>query len=258
MFGPYGLPVSEMGSFSSSVRVVTPSNVVHNLQSAREAGAKVILRLTAVDLENSNGTFSLTKWKAAVDRYASMDLSGYVRDGTFAGHLLVLSPDDARRWGGQRISHATLDEMARYSRSRWSAVPTLVEADAAWLGTTTSWSWLDAVWAIYGASAGDAATWVGRQATAAGRAGLGILVGMNVLNGGTSASGIPGTQDGKYAMSATQLRSWGSTLVADSRACGLVLQRYEARYFDRTDITGAIAELGRKAGDRQATSCKRR
>jgi hypothetical protein len=148
--------------------------------------------------------------------------------------------------------------MARYSRSRWSPVPTLVKADATWLGTTTSWSWLDAVWAVYSASAGDAATWVGREATAAGRAGLGILLGMNVLNGGTSASGIPGTQDGKYAMSATQLRSWGSTLVADSRACGLVLQRYEARYFDRTDITGAIAELGRKAGDRQATSCKRR
>ena len=148
--------------------------------------------------------------------------------------------------------------MARYSRSRWSAVPTLVEADAAWLATTTSWSWLDAAWAVYSASEGDAATWVGRQASAAGRARLAIMIGMNVLNGGTSASGIPGTQAGKYAMSATQLRNWGAALVADSRACGLVLQRYEARYFDRTDITGAIAELGRKAGDRQATSCKRR
>jgi hypothetical protein len=258
MFGPYGLPVSEMGSFSSSVRVVTPRNVVSNLQSARQGGAKVILRMTAVDLENSNGTFSLTKWKAAVDRFASVDLSSYVRDGTMAGHLLVLSPDDAKRWGGQRISHATLDEMARYSRSRWSAVPTLVEADAAWLATTTSWSWLDAAWAVYSGAAGDAATWVGRQASAAGRARLGIMVGMNVLNGGTSASGIAGTQAGKYAMSATQLRGWGSTLVADSRVCGLVLQRYESRYFGRTDIASAVAELGRKAADRQATSCKRR
>ena len=258
LFGPYGLPMSDMGSFNSSIRVVAPDNVVDNLQSARKAGAKVVLRLAAGDLQNSNGTFSLTKWKAAVDRAAHADLSSYVRDGTFAGHLLILSPDVAGRWGGQRISHATLDEMARYSRSRWGAVPTIVEADAAWLGTTTAWSWLDGVWAIYSASAGDAATWVGRQASAAGRARLGIMLGMNVLNGGTSASGIRGTQPGKYAMSATQLRNWGATLVADNRACGLALQRYEASYFERTDVTGALAELGRKAEGRQALSCRKR
>jgi hypothetical protein len=209
-------------------------------------------------VQNGDGTFSLTKWKAAVDRFSSVDLSSYVRDGTFAGHLLVLSPDDARRWGGQRIPHSTLDEMARYSRSRWSAVPTLVESDAAWLGTTTSWSYLDAVWAVYGASAGDVAMWVGRQASAAGRARLGIVIGMNVLNGGTSPSGIPGTQAGKYAMSATQLRNWGSVLVADTRTCGFVLHRYESRYFGRTDIAGAVAELGRKAEERQAASCRKR
>jgi hypothetical protein len=258
MFGPYGLPMGQMGSFSSAIRVVTPTNVLANLQAARQSGARVILRLTAVDLQNSNGSFSLTKWKAAVDRFAKVDLSSYVSDGTFAGHLLVQSPDQAGSWGGQRISHATLDEMARYSRSRWAAVPTVVEADAAWLATTTSWSWLDGVWAIYGAGDGDAATWVGRQASAADRARLGIMLGLNVLNGGTSASGIKGTQPGRYAMSATQLRNWGAVLVADSRACGLALQRYEARYFGRTDIAGALGELGRKAEARQVASCRRR
>ena len=192
MFGPYGLPMSEMGSFNSSIRVVAPDNVVDNLQSARKAGAKVILRLAAGDLQNSNGTFSLTKWKAAVDRAAQADLSSYVRDGTFAGHLLILSPDVAGRWGGQRISHATLDEMARYSRSRWGAVPTIVEADAAWLGTTTAWSWLDGVWAIYSASAGDAATWVGRQASAAGRARLGIMLGHERAQRGDQRQRDPG------------------------------------------------------------------
>jgi hypothetical protein len=79
---------------------------------------------------------------------------------------------------------------------------------------------------------------------------------MNVLNGGTSASGIAGTQQGKYAMSATQLRTWGSALVAESRACGFVLQRYEERYFGRSDVSGALAELGRKAAARQAPSCR--
>jgi hypothetical protein len=258
LFGPYGAPMSQFGSYSGAIRVVTPTNVVANLQAARQSGAKVILRLTAGDLQNSNGTFSLTKWKAAIDRYARVDLSSFVRDGTFAGHLLIHSPDEAGRWGGQRISHATLDEMARYSRSRWGAVPTIVEADASWLATTTTWSWLDGVWAIYSGASGDPATWVGHQASAAGRARLGIMLGMNVLNGGTSASGIRGTQDGKYAMSVTQLRNWGATLIADSRACGFGLQRYDSGYFGRTDIAGALAELGRKAESRQATSCRKR
>ena len=80
------------------------------------------------------------------------------------------------------------------------------------------------------------------------------MIGMNVLNGGTSASGIAGTQAGKYAMSATQLRNWGSTLVADSRVCGLVLEGYESRYFGRTDIAGAMCLPSSAGGrDRQAT-----
>jgi hypothetical protein len=146
--------------------------------------------------------------------------------------------------------------MARYSRARWTAVPTIVDAEASWLSTTTTWRYLDAATVSYTAAAGDPATWISRQASAAARARLGLLVGMNVLNGGTSASGIAGSQPGKYAMSATQLRNWGSALLAEDRACGLVLQRYDSRYFGRSDVAGAIAELGRKAGEVQASSCR--
>jgi hypothetical protein len=216
----------------------------------------VILRLTAVDLQNSNGTFSLTKWKAAVDRFARVDLSSFVSDGTIAGHLLIVDPDNAGRWGGQRIPHTTLDEMARYSRARWSAVPTIVDAAPAWLSTTTTWRYLDAVTIAYTAAAGDPAAWASRQAGAAAQARLGLLLGMNALNGGTSASGIAGSQPGKYAMSATQLRNWGSILLAEDRACGLVLLRYDSAYFGRTDVAGSLSELRRKAGDLQGASCR--
>lgn len=259
MFGPYNLPMAEMGSYSSAVRVVTPANALTNLRAARQAGAKVILRLTAVDVQNANGTFSLLKWKAAVDRFAKVDLSSYVGDGTFAGHLLIQGPENAGRWGGQRISYATLEEMARYSRERWSGVPTIVESNASWLaGNSTAWRYLDATSVIYSASAGDVGAWVGRQASAAANARLGLVVGMNVVNGGNSASGIPGTLPGRYAMSASQLRSWGSVLVAETRTCGFVLVRYDSRYFGRSDVKGALGDLGEKAGARQAPSCRTR
>ena len=95
-----------------------------------------------------------------------------------------------------------------------------------------------------------------RSAAAKGR--LGLLVGMNVLNGGTSASQLPGTSPGKYAMSATQLRTWGSVLAVHTGVCGLFLSRYDVEYFGRSDIKQAVADLAGKAGARATTSCRSR
>ena len=256
-FGPYGLPTSEMDAFTGSIRGATPGNVLATVVAARQAGAKVILRLTNGDVTNADGTFSLTKWKAAVDRYGSVNLSSYVNDGTIAGHVLVLSPQTAKAWGGRQISHATLEEMARYSRERWPALPTIAHASTSWLaGKSTPWQYLDAASVTYSGAVGDAGAWVTQQASAAGRARLGLLVGMNVLNGGTSASRLAGTTRGKFAMSASQLQSWGSALVANSRVCGLVMSRYDAGYFGRSDVRSAVASLAGKARARSATSCR--
>jgi hypothetical protein len=186
-----------------------------------------------------------------------VDLSSYVSDGTIAGHLLVQKPHDAGAWGGRQIAYATLDEMARYSRLRWPALPTIAHAPLSWLtARTTPWQYLDAASVMYSGSAGDAGAWVGKQASAAGEARLGLLVGMNVLNGGTRASGLAGTTQGKFAMSASQLRTWGSALVAQSRVCGLLMSRYDERYFGRSDVKDAVAVLRDKARTHAATSCR--
>jgi hypothetical protein len=258
-FGPWGLPTSEMASYSGAVRNASPDNVIEALRAARQAGSRVMLRLTGSDLANRDGTFSLTKWKQAVDRYARMDLSSYISDGTFAGHMLAQNPQNAGAWGGEAISHATLDEMARYSRQLWPSVPTLAHAPATWLaGNGAGWKYLDAASVTYSGSSGDPAAWVGNQAGAAGRARLGLLVGMNVLNGGTSPSKLAGTTRGRLAMSASQLESWGSALVAHSRVCGLVLSRYDEGYFGRSDVKTAVAALRDEARARAATSCRTR
>jgi len=255
-FGPYGLPSSQMASFSGAVRGAAPSNVLATATAARRAGARVILRLTGSEVANADGTFSLTKWKASVDRYAGADLSSYVSDGTIAGHLLVMNPQNARAWGGQKISHATLEEMARYSRQRWPGLTTIVHAPLSWLAATPTWAYLDAVSVMYSGSAGDAGAWVGNQAGAAGRARLGLVVTMNVSNGGTSASGLPGSSTGKFAMSASQLRTWGSAIAAQSQVCGLLMSRYDAAYFGRSDVKDAVATVAAKARAHATTPCR--
>jgi hypothetical protein len=57
-------------------------------------------------------------------------------------------------------------------------------------------------------------------------------------------------------MSASQLRTWGSTLVARSGVCGLVMSRYADGYFSRSDVKNAIADVSEKARTRAATSCR--
>jgi hypothetical protein len=79
---------------------------------------------------------------------------------------------------------------------------------------------------------------------------------MNVLNGGTSSSQLPGTTEGEFAMSASQLRAWGSALVAQNRVCGLFMSRYDDRYFGRSDVKEAVSVLADKARAHAATSCR--
>jgi hypothetical protein len=147
--------------------------------------------------------------------------------------------------------------MAHYSRQRWPAIPTIVDAPPSWLrAKTTAWQYLDASSVMYSGAAGDAGAWVGKQASDAVAARLGLLVGMNVLNGGTSSSGLAGTTQGKFAMSASQLRTWGSAILAQSRVCGLMMSRYDEGYFGRSDVKDAVAALGEKARTHAATSCR--
>ncbi len=252
--------MSHIGSFTGGLRSATPGNVLTTAAAARQAGARVVLRLTSSDeVRNSNGTFSLTKWKAAVDRYAGIGLGTYISNGTIAGHMLVQNPANARAWGGQRISYSTLEQMAQYSRQRWPGLTTIVQENASWLaGNPSAWQALDAASSVYSAESGDAGAWISGQASAAGKAKLGLMVSMNVLNGGTAASNLRGTLDGKYAMSASQLRNWGSTLVANSRVCGMLLLRYDDRYFGRSDVRDALRSLAGQAEARAASSCRTR
>jgi hypothetical protein len=258
-FGPYSVTSSAMASFSGAVQAVTPANVLATARAARQAGARLVLRLANGEEENADGTFNLDKWKAAIDRYRSIDLGPFITDGTIMGHLLVQNPQYAERWGNRAIPQATLDEMARYSRGRWPGITTMVQAPARWLADkSTAWQYLDAAAVMYAGSSGDAATWIAAQAAAASDARLGLMVGMNVLNGGTSASGIPGDNDGKYAMSPTQLGTWGAALLTPTRVCGLMLSSYDADYFGRSDVKAAVAKLRDTASTHAGTSCRMR
>jgi hypothetical protein len=147
--------------------------------------------------------------------------------------------------------------MAWYSKQLFPGMPTLVRTVPSWLASASiSCTYLDAGWTRYERGEGDAGDWVTAEAAAAKRKGLGLVVGMNVLDGGDGSSKIAGYTKGKYAMSASELRKHGFELLANSYACALFNWSHDTDYYGRSDIKSAFADLSVKAKAHAKTACR--
>ena len=239
---------------------LSPTNILSLLSDARAKGARVVIKLCMGRdsyVKNSDGTFSLTKWKALVDRYKSVNLAPYIADGTILGHFLIDEPSRASKWGGKIIPQSTVEAMAKYSKQLWPGMTTMVRVVPSWLKSAPiSYTSLDAAWAQYAASKGNVGSWIGAEVTAAKSLGLGLAVGLNVLDGGNGSSGIPGWTAGKRAMSASELRSYGTTLLNQSYSCGFFMWMHDATYYGRSDIKSAMGALSAMARSHAKTSCR--
>jgi hypothetical protein len=237
-----------------------PSNILSKLAAARAKGGRVVIKLCKGKddyVKNADGTFSLSKWKSLVGRFRSVNLTPYINDGTIVGHYLIDEPQRASRWGGKVISPATLEAMAQYSKQLWPGMTTMVRVVPSWLaGFSTTYRYLDAGWGQYSSPKGDAARWVAAEVAAAKSKGLGLVVGLNVLDGGDGSSRIPGWTPGQYAMSASEIRSYGSTLLAQSYACAFFNWSYDSEYYGRTDMKSAMADVSSKARSHAKTACR--
>jgi hypothetical protein len=238
----------------------TPSNILSFLEQVRAKKGRVLIKLSggSQTYRNADETFSLTKWKAAVDRFRNTDFSSYITDGTIVGHFLVDEPHFPSRWGDKVISQATVEAAAKHSKLRWPNLPTLVNAPASWLaGATVTYVNLDAAWAMYRSKTSSSpSTWIANQTRHAKSKGLGLVAGMNVLDGGNGSSNIRGTQPNTWTMSATELRTYGSALLAASYVCAFSMWRYSDTYYGRADVKSAMSDLSAKAKAHVKTSCR--
>jgi hypothetical protein len=242
---------------------IDPPYLMNELKLARAKGGRLLLRMTggpATRIKNADGTFSFTKWKALVNAYTKLNFSSYISDGTLIGHFLIDEPQNALRWGGKTIPHATVEAMAKYSKDRWKGLTTFARVAPTWLaGSTITYTSLDAGWAQYASYQGDVTKWITAEVAAAKRKGLGLAVGVNFLAGGNGSSGIPGWKKGYWAMSATELRNYGTALLNQTYACGFFGWTYidgGAAYLARPDISSTMTYLSTKAKAHVRTSCR--
>ena len=240
--------------------VASTSGMLPVIVQTKEKGGKLMLKLSggsASHVKNADGTFSFTKWKTVVDRFRGVNLAPYIADGTIIGHYLIDEPNMAHRWGGKQVPQATIEAMAKYSKQIWPSMLTIVRVVPTWLASApVTYTYLDAGWAQYTAVKGDPTRWVTAEVSAAKSRGLGLVASMNVLDGGNGSSGIRGYTSGKYSMSATELRSYGTVLLNQTYICGFYQWMYNASYYGRSDIKSAMEALSAKARAHTKTSCR--
>jgi hypothetical protein len=249
---PFGLVNTPMEAYSTeftgTVYVADPSYIKGRLAAAQSSSMRMIVRLVGTaQSKNADGTFSLTKWKAQIDRYRSLGLGSYVTGGTFYLHDVVDNPSCASCWGGKPISWETVEEMARYSKSIWPSLPTATwVAPSKLAGASFRWTYLDAGWIQYNTSMGDLRSYLAGELNQAGQEGLGLVVGLNLQHAG-GVNTAP--------MTASQIKAFGTILASSPSACAMAAYRYDAAYLSQTGIRQALDSVASVAKRRTAGSC---
>jgi hypothetical protein len=269
---PYGMFTLPLDRFHPPItlaaRTVSRDQVAAVLRAAQAGKVRLILNLGG-GKDNSRGPtagFDLARWKARIDRYRDVDFGPYVEEGLILAHLLVDEPYAEQSWGGREISQAVVEEMARYSKSIWPTLPTVVRAPPTWLveGDTT-FTDLDMAWAQWNGPERDGGHWRtpeefrDENVARAKQLGLGLIVGLNQLNAGDGSSGVSGTTNnpGHWQMSAGELVRVGTILAETPYVCAFVSWRYDAAFEARADIRAALDSVASVAQTRGGTSCLR-
>ena len=249
-FGTFEQPTTKFGSLYNGAKLtLRPLHALDSLAAVKARGGRVVLKLAGNDtsFQTSSGRFDFSQWKAQVDRFRKVNIGPYITDGTIFGHYMIDEPSSPQNWGGVVIPQSTLEAMAKYSKSIWPNLPTLVRTESTYLAKWTgTYVYLDAAWAQYVYRKGPVGDFITRNIADAKKKGLALGVGLNLLRGGPN----------HLPMTASQVSSWGSTLLNTSYPCTFISWQYDAAYLGTTAMKNAMATLRSKAQNRSTKSCR--
>jgi len=247
--GLFALPTSQFGGrFNGAMRNIWPSYLRSELAAIKSRGGKVVLMLAGNEryYKDGSGHFDLTKWKARVARFRNVDFSSYVKDGTVIGHYLIDEPYDPANWNNRPVPGSTLDEMARFSKSIWPGMATVVRAEPYLIKWSQPYRYLDAAWAQYLYVKGNVGDYIRRNVSTAQNMGLALIVGLNLRDGGRVR---------KTPMTASDALSWGTTLLGSSYPCAFISWYYDTKLLTNNMLT-TMGNLSYKAQARPTKSCR--
>jgi len=255
-FGLYALPTALYGStYNGALRnartLDTAGTFLSTLAAIKARGGKVVLQLTGDPhyYLDAKGHFNFVAWKARVDDFRKYNFTSYLTDGTIIAHFLIDEPNDPSNFGGLPVSGATVEAMAKYSKSIWPTLPTVTRTESTYLLQWPGYRYLDATWAQYVYRKGDVNTFITRNVADAKKLGLQLVTGLNIRKGGPNVS----------RMTPDQIKTWGSALLTNTYPCAFISWTYEGEeaYFATTSVKSAMSSLRAKAQNRASKSCRR-
>ncbi len=266
-FGDWHLSVSNFKApYTGALYALWPSSATSTLNAARSAGMRLVVSMAGARsyYTNSNRTFNMSKWKSRINLYKNVKLATYASSGTVLGHYLVDEPFCKSCWGGKTITGSEIEEMARYSKSIWPSVPTGVRAPPSKLPSQT-YRYLDFAWAQW--EGPHVPTYkmtpdqfVAKETALAKSKGLGLVFGLNYLDGGDGSSRILGTYSNaravnRWAMSAAEVRKVGAAFAKASHSCGVLSWKSDATFDRRSGMMDAKRYVASLAKARSRKSC---
>jgi len=251
-FGSTAQPISVFGPTYTGglINQVPPDSLLSYLAAIKAAKGRAVLSFPGGPgaYTNDDGTFNLDKWKTRMARYAGINFASYIQDGTVIGIYVIDQPNCTTCWGGQAIPQSMVEEMARYTDSLYPGAATIARADPTWLAAYQGqYTYLDAGWAQYVMRKGDVNTYLADNLAAAKSKGLRMISGLNLLDGGVDQA----------SLTASQVKDFGSVILADPYPCAFISWRYDAAYFAQADIKSAMSFLSKKAARHVASSCSK-
>jgi hypothetical protein len=291
-FGPFHLPPDSLNrlslGYTGALMSAVPATLKSDLDRVRARNGRVVLAIRRSKTKDAGGLSvaatdaELGTWQAAVD------LNPYLADGTIIA--IYLSDDiTSTEWGPNAPYLARLDSMAGAVKARWPSAATVVRAKPTEL-SAHPWRWLTTGWAQYRGPYRDGTPSQFRdiQVASAKAQKLGLILGLNVLDGGCGLTpacipGVPGTgilgtlpnaaSVRRFQMSAAEVLAYGKVFLAEPYSCASIGWRWSPLFtaslpsdqlaaiqaFDlRPDVRASMGDLSIQAGQRTTTNCVQR
>jgi hypothetical protein len=249
--------------------------VLQRLERTRQCQARTFAVIRPAKLIDASGRLSVQATEAELKSWPWPGLCGRVTDSTIIAFYIG---DDvtSNEWGPAPLVTrlAQWDTIAGLIRTRCPNAPVAIRATPTQLEARSQWQWLTTAWAQYTGPRrhGTPEQFFAEQVASAKRQRLGLVAGVNLLNGGCGPAArclpdvpgntLPGTRPDLYQVSAAEFIYYKTVALTDPYVCASVDWSwgpvFRSAFHDRPEIRSAAKALGVIARKRPQSSCIQR
>ncbi len=246
-----------------------PSTIVRVLATLKRTGRRACPAFAGgrhsqyATVSRGDSTWSYAKWQARVDRFKPdairRAIMAYADSGTLICHYLIDEPLNYPSWFGHRIPFPLIDSTAAYNDVLFERKLSGYVRDNPTGLTGYTWRSLDGAWLQWSVSKGSVTSYLTDQRAAATRAGLGLIMGINIVNGGTRTAPCrygAGTYSNNCELGPLEALAAARVLLAAPEACAFTMWQQDATRQREPEWAATFAEIRRLGRAHPPRSCQ--